>query len=106
MLERSEIRPMIAGHTAPPMIDIHRREEPRLVLRPRFLMLKAKMVGNMIEWKNPINTMASAAGVPEAVTATTAQINEPPANNANRCGGETRFMIPEPKNLPIMKTKM
>ena len=49
MLEASEMRPIIAGKNAPPRIAMTRSDEPRLVREPRFLMLNAKMVGNMME---------------------------------------------------------
>ena len=58
MLDASEILPMIAGKNAPPMIAITNSEEPRFVSGPRFLMLSAKIVGNMMEWKNPMSTTA------------------------------------------------
>src|SRR5260370_37211990 len=106
MFERSEIGPMIARHIAPPTIDITRSEDPRLVNRPRFLMLRAKIVGNMIEWKKPIRTMAKTETRPELATETAAQTSEPPANRANRFGGEIRFIMPEPPKRPIMKPRM
>ena len=49
---------MIAGKNAPPMIAITNSEEPRFVSGPRFLMLSAKIVGNMMEWKTPMSTTA------------------------------------------------
>ena len=52
------MRPMIAGRIAPPRIAMTWREEPRLVNGPRFLMLSAKIVGNMMEWKKPMSTSA------------------------------------------------
>src|SRR5260370_42097922 len=100
MFERSEIRPMIAGQIAPPMIDITRSEDPRLVNRPRFLMLRAKIVGNMIEWKKPIRTMAKTETAPELATETAAQASGPPANRAATCGAERRIGVPEPAKRP------
>ena len=49
MFVASEMRPMIAGKIAPPMMAITMNDEPRLVNGPRFLMPRAKMVGNMME---------------------------------------------------------
>jgi hypothetical protein len=49
MLHISEIYPMIAGKTAPPIMDITRREAPSFVCGPRCLRLRAKIVGNMME---------------------------------------------------------
>ena len=49
MLLKSEMRPMIAGTIAPPMMDITSKEEPSFVYEPRFFRLSAKMVGNIIE---------------------------------------------------------
>src|SRR5439155_26166376 len=45
---------MIGGTTAAPMIAITSSEDPRFVKAPRFLMPKAKIVGNIIEWVIPI----------------------------------------------------
>jgi hypothetical protein len=45
----SEMKPMIAGKTAPPIIEATNKEDPNLVKGPRRLMLSAKIVGNMME---------------------------------------------------------
>ena len=58
MFERSEILPMIGGTTMAPLMAMMSSDEPRLVNGPRFLMPSAKIVGNMMEWKKPINTTA------------------------------------------------
>src|SRR5438874_4891602 len=102
MLDASEMRPMIAGKNAPPIIAITRSEEPRLVAGPRFLMLSAKIVGNMIEWKNPMSTTAQTGIRPEVSTATVAQISEAAANRDNNRGGAIFFIIAEPMNRPAM----
>ena len=102
MLEASEIRPMIAGKNAPPTIAITRREEPRLVAEPRFLMLNAKIVGNMMEWKNPMSTTAQTGIRPDANTATLAQTSEAAANKDNNRGAAIFFIIADPMNRPAM----
>src|SRR6266404_4946569 len=102
MLDASEIRPMIAGKNAPPIIAITRREEPRLVAEPRFLMLNAKIVGNMMEWKNPMSTTAQTGIRPDAKTATLAQTSEAAANKDNNRGAAIFFIIAEPMNRPAM----
>ncbi len=40
---------MIAGQTAPPMMDMTSRDDPSFVYGPRFFKLSAKIVGNMME---------------------------------------------------------
>ena len=69
---------MIAGNTAPPMIAITMSDDPRLVSGPRFLMPSAKIVGNMMEWKNPINTTAQTGTIPFARTKAERMANEDP----------------------------
>src|SRR2546422_11596649 len=102
MLDASEIRPMIAGKNAPPIIAITRREEPRLVAEPRFLMLSAKIVGNMNEWKNPMSTTAKTGMRPDANTAKLAQTSEAAAHRDNNRGARIFFIIAEPMNRPAM----
>jgi hypothetical protein len=43
------MNPMMAGQMAPPMIEATNKDDPSFVYRPSWLMLRAKMVGNMIE---------------------------------------------------------
>jgi hypothetical protein len=45
----SEMNPIIAGKRAPPIIEATNKDDPSFVYRPSCLMLRAKMVGNMIE---------------------------------------------------------
>src|SRR5436305_9664566 len=102
MLVASEIRPMMAGRTAPPRMAITWREEPRLVSGPRFLILRAKIVGNMIEWKNPISTRAHTDADPPAERATIIEINEPAPKIERRRGAGTVFISAEPPKRPNM----
>src|SRR3954467_9318173 len=96
MLVASEIRPMMAGRTAPPRMAMTWREEPRLVSGPRFLILSAKIVGNMMEWKNPIRTIAHTDADPRAERAKIIEINEPAPKIERRRGAETFFIRAEP----------
>src|SRR5882724_2370067 len=102
MLEASDMRPMIAGKNAPPRIAMTRSDEPRLVSGPRFLMLNAKMVGNMMEWKNPISTTAQIDRRPVATKATVAQISEADAKRDNNRGAAIFFIIADPMNRPAI----
>src|SRR5229473_985007 len=102
MLEASEMRPMMAGKKAPPIIAMTRSEEPRLVSGPRFLMLKAKMVGNMMEWKNPMSTTAQTDIRPVARKAIAAQISEAAAKRDSKRGAAILFIIAEPMKRPAM----
>jgi hypothetical protein len=43
------MKPIIAGKTAPPMMDITSNDDPSLLCGLKCLRLSAKMVGNMIE---------------------------------------------------------
>ena len=45
MLAASEMRPMMAGKNAPPMMAITSSDDPRFVSGPRFLMLRRKNRG-------------------------------------------------------------
>jgi hypothetical protein len=56
---------------------------------PRFFKLKAKMVGNMMEWQNPINTMAHTGAAPEAKRTTRRHSSEAPANTLSSRGAES-----------------
>lgn len=42
---------VIGGITEPPTIDIMIKEEASFEPSPKFLQERAKMVGNMIDWK-------------------------------------------------------
>jgi hypothetical protein len=64
------MKPMMAGTIAPPIMDITRRDEPSLVYAPRFLMLSAKIVGNMMESKKPSRTTAPTGAIPVVTIAT------------------------------------
>src|SRR5438067_10606451 len=96
MLVASEILPMIDGRTAPPRMAITWREEPRLVSGPRFLILSAKIVEIIMEWKNPISTKAHTDAVPPAERATIIEINEPAPRIESRRGAATVFISAEP----------
>ena len=50
----SAIKPIIDGNKAPPTIDITINEAAFLVLSPKSLIPKAKMVGNMIDIQKKI----------------------------------------------------
>src|SRR5882762_11831716 len=102
MLDASEMRPMIDGKNAPPRIAMTRSDEPRLVSAPRFLMLNAKMVGNMMEWKNPMKTTAQTDIRPVASKATMAQISEAAAKRDNNRAAAIFFIRAEPMNRPAM----
>src|SRR5229473_3403426 len=102
MLEASEMRPMMAGKNAPPRMAMTRSDDPRLVSEPRFLMLKAKMVGNMMEWKNPMSTTAHTDIMPVASKAIAAQIREAAAKRDNNRGAAILFIIAEPMKRPTM----
>src|ERR1700674_115098 len=102
MLEASEMRPMMAGKNAPPRMAMTRSEEPRLVNGPRPLMLKAKIVGNMMEWKNPIRTTAQTEMKPVANRATVAQMREAAAKRDNSLDAAILFIIAEPMKRPAM----
>src|SRR6266403_1884 len=102
MLEASEMRPMIGGMTPPPMMAITRSEEPRLVNGPRSLMPKEKMVGNMMEWKNPMRTTDQTEIRPVASKATVAQISEAAAKSDNNRGAAIFFIAAEPRKRPAM----
>src|SRR6202142_295283 len=93
---------MIAGNTAPPRIAITRSDDPRFVSEPRFLMLSAKIVGNMMEWKKPISTIAYTGSTPEANSAIVAQSRAATANNKSNRRGGIFFPRPEPINRPAM----
>src|SRR5579884_1724488 len=103
MLVASEIRPMIAGRTAPPRMAMTWRDEPRLVSEPRFLMLRAKIVGNMMEWKNPINTTAHTEAGPLAERATMMETKEPAPKIERRRGAGMVFINADPPKRPSMK---
>src|SRR6266496_3618226 len=102
ILPWSEMNPMMAGQIAPPIIDATRSEDPSFVYRPSCLMLSAKMVGNMIEWKKPIRTTAHKVATPEPKSTTQRQIRVEIANKERILGGATRFITYEPENLPTM----
>src|SRR6059058_3375677 len=92
MLRASEMRPMIAGKNAPPTIAITISDEPRFVSAPRFLMPSAKMVGNIMEWKKPMNTTAHTGITPVASKATVAQTRDAPAKRDSKPGAATFFI--------------
>jgi len=102
MLEASEMRPMIGGKTPPPIMAITKSDDPRLVSGPRFLMLNAKMVGNMMEWKNPMRTTDQTEIRPVANNATAAQISEAAAKRDNNRGAAIFFIAAEPMKRPAM----
>ena len=66
----SEIKPIISGATAPPIIDITRKDEAIFVSSPRPLIPKANIVGNMIDIKKGTAITAYTATVPDVVNAT------------------------------------
>src|SRR6266852_8992006 len=102
MLEASETRPMMAGKKAPPRIAITKSDDARLVSEPRFLMLNAKMVGNMMEWKNPMSTTAHTDIRPVASKAIVAQISDAAAKSDNNRGAAILFIIAEPMKRPAI----
>jgi hypothetical protein len=85
------------------MIDMTNKDDPSFVYGPRFFKLKAKMVGNMMEWKNPINTMAHTGAAPEVKRTTRRQSSEAPANRLSSRGARTFYIMAEPVKRPIMK---
>ena len=93
---------MMAGNTAPPMIAITSSDDPRLVSGPRFLMLSAKIVGNMIEWKNPISTTAHTGTMPFPTNATVTHTRQPTAKIESSRGAGMRFISAEPVKRPDM----
>src|SRR6266446_3201755 len=95
MFHASEILPMMAGTIAPPIIDITSREDPSFVYDPRFFRLRAKIVGNMMEWKNPISTIAQTGAWPDASKTTSRQTSDPPANKLSSLGAGTFCMMAE-----------
>src|SRR4029077_15753022 len=102
MLVRSEMYPIKAGKIAPPMMDITSKDEPSLVYGPRCFKLSAKMVGNMIEWKNPITTTAQTEAAPGPNKISIKQVNDPSPNSESNLAAGTRFITYEPMNLPSM----
>src|SRR5256885_2229262 len=98
MLRASEMRPMIAGKNAPPTMAITISDEPRFVSAPRFLMPSAKMVGNIMEWKKPMNTTAHTGITPVASKATVAQTRDAPAKRDSKRGAAIFFISAEPMN--------
>jgi hypothetical protein len=54
----SEIAPITAVSTAPPMMLITRNDDPVLVSGPRPFIEPAKMVGNMIDMKKLVAARA------------------------------------------------
>ena len=103
MLTASEMRPMIAGKNAPPTIAITISDEPRFVSAPRFLMPSAKMVGNIMEWKKPMNTTAHTGITLVASKATVAQTRDAPAKRDSKPGAATFFISAEPMKRPAIK---
>src|SRR6202453_5431289 len=93
MLEASERRHIKAGTIAPPMMAMTNSDEPSLVYEPRFFTLNAKIVGNMIEWKNPTSTIAHTGTDPTANITTIKQISEPAAKMLSKRGGGTFFIM-------------
>lgn len=63
-VDRSDIKPITGGTTAPPTIDMIINDEAFFVCSPRFLTPNANMVGNImdIKKKTPIN--ANTAIIP------------------------------------------
>ena len=102
MLLTSEIRPITAGISAPPMIDITRSDEPRFVRAPRFFRLSAKIVGNIMELKKPARTIARTEARPEAPIPMTTQTSAPKPKTESSLGAGMRFIIHDPENLPII----
>ena len=84
---------MIAGKIAPPMIDATNKDDPSFVYRPSCLTLRAKMVGNMIEWKKPIRTTAHSGATPAPRRTTRRQTRVETANNESSLAAGTRFMM-------------
>src|SRR6266853_4936198 len=100
MFVASEMSPMIAGRIAPPRIAMTWREEPRLVNGPRFLMLRAKIVGNMMEWKKPISTRAQTDAGLFTERAMIIEVNEPAATIERRRGAGMLFISADPPKRP------
>src|SRR5258708_20772583 len=105
ILLTSDMYHIAIGKVAPQIIAITTNDDPSLVSGPRFLMLNAKIVGNMIEWKKPIATTAHTETIPVMLIAMTPQIAEPPANKASSIVGDTFCIISEPRILPIMNPR-
>src|SRR6185437_7287442 len=71
-------------------------DDASFVYGPRFFRPRAKIVGNVIEWKNPINTTAQIGITPAAKIAITAQTTDAPANALNNFGGAISVIIADP----------
>ena len=65
-------------------------------------MLSAKIVGNMMEWKNPMSTTAATGIIPEPSNATAAQTSDAAAKRDSSLGAAIFFMVAEPAKRPIM----
>ena len=96
------MRPMRAGKTPPPRIAITTSDDPRFVYGPRWRMLSAKIVGNMIEWKKPSSTIPANAGAPLVKITSKTDATLPIANAANMCAGRIFLIRADPANRPIM----
>src|ERR1700680_2187905 len=93
MLLWSEMNPIMAGEMGQPMIEATNKDDPSFVYRPSCLMLSAKMVGNMIEWKKPIRTTAHRGATPEPRRTTKRQTRVESENNESSRAAGIRFMM-------------
>ncbi len=103
MALRSEIAPITAGNSAPPIMLITRNDDPVLVSGPRPLIELAKMVGNMIDMKKLV--AARRRGPPgrrperrRASWATLIAANRPISR-----AGLKRLIAAVPRKRPAMK---
>ena len=93
---------MIAGQSAPPMMDMTSSDDPSFVYGPRLFRLKAKIVGNMMEWKKPMKTTAQMGASPEVLIASRMEMRAPAAKIESRRGAEIIFITADPAKRPIM----
>src|SRR5579883_60496 len=94
---------MSGGKRAPPTMAMTSRDDPALVSGPRFLMLRAKIVGNMIEWKNPAATTPATAADPDPRRARETEAAAPQAKIASIREAGIYFMRNDPAKRPAMK---
>src|ERR1700730_10933506 len=85
------------------MIDMTDNAEPSFVYEPRFLILSAKIVGNMIESKKPSSTTAQTGAPPDPAMAVKVQRKAQAAKSPKSLGGAIRFIMADPAKRPTMK---
>ena len=78
------------------------RPDPSSVSGPSPWMPSVKMVGNMIEWKNPTRISAHMASGPVVVTVTSITMNAPIEKAASTVSARTRCMSAEPRKRPTI----